>query len=115
MLIERQSAADERLACSPCSPAHRRPPRSSVSSAAPVGAVECLSNGSAGCSIALRGSVRWTYVYGNSHEAADVDIIVDGTLRDRDAPDGIVPWRERPLHFRKNCIARIPPPEVSYD
>ncbi|WP_375595260.1 DUF1636 domain-containing protein [Algihabitans albus] len=80
-----------------------------------VRAVECLSNCSAGCSIALRGSGRWTYVYGNFHEAADIDIIVDGTLRYRDAPDGIVPWRERPLHFRKNCIARIPPLEVSDD
>ncbi|MYH58038.1 MAG: metal-binding protein, partial [Boseongicola sp. SB0675_bin_26] len=24
---------------------------------------------------------------------------------------GLVPWRERPEHFRKNCIARIPPIE----
>ena len=63
-----------------------------------VRAVECLSNCSAGCSIALRGSGRWTYVYGNFHEAADIDIIVDGTLR-----------------YRKNCIARIPPLEVSDD
>ena len=25
------------------------------------------------------------------------------------APDGIVPWRERPIIFRKQSLARIPP------
>ena len=78
-----------------------------------VRAVECLSNCSSGCSIALRGKGRWTYVYGNLDETADIDVIVDGALRYRDAPDGIVPWRERPQHFRKNCIARVPPLETA--
>ena len=27
------------------------------------------------------------------------------------APDGIVPWRERPVIFRKQSLARIPPLE----
>ena len=26
-----------------------------------------------------------------------------------EAPDGIVPWRERPTIFRKQSLARIPP------
>ncbi len=70
--------------------------------------VECLSNCNRGCSIVLRGAGRWTYVYGNLGPD-HVEIIRDGATRYRDAANGLVPWRERPEHFRKNCIARIPP------
>ncbi|QBF30360.1 metal-binding protein [Thalassococcus sp. S3] len=74
--------------------------------------VECLSNCSQGCTIALRGPGRWTFVFGNLHETNHLDTIRDGAARYRDTPDGLVPWRERPEHFRKNCIARIPPMEA---
>lgn len=63
----------------------------------------------------LRGSGRWTYVYGNLSETDDIESIVDGTARYLHTDDGIVPWRERPATFRKNCIARIPPLEAADD
>ncbi|WP_299724307.1 DUF1636 domain-containing protein [uncultured Tateyamaria sp.] len=75
-------------------------------------AVECLSNCSSGCSVAVRGGAqRWTYVYGNLMEDRDADTVVDGIAKYAATADGLVPWRERPEHFRKNCIARIPPQE----
>jgi predicted metal-binding protein len=74
-----------------------------------ITAVECLSNCTRGCTIALRGPGRWTYVYGALDSAADLAPIREGAARYRDTPDGLIPWRERPEHFRKNCIARIPP------
>ncbi|MDG1258179.1 MAG: DUF1636 domain-containing protein [Paracoccaceae bacterium] len=74
--------------------------------------VTCLSNCSNGCSIALRGPGRWTYVYGNLHETSHTDAIIDGVTKYQATQDGVVPWRERPDHFRKNCIARIPPLEI---
>ena len=77
-----------------------------------VRAVECLSNCSRGCTVALRAPARWTYVYGNLDPAHHLDALVEGAQKYRDAPDGLVPWRERPEHFRKNCIARIPPMEA---
>lgn len=77
--------------------------------------VECLSNCDQGCSIVLRGGpARWTYVYGNLAEDA-VATVLDGAARYAATPDGLVPWRERPEHFRKNCIARIPPLEPRHD
>lgn len=76
-------------------------------------AVECLSNCSHGCTIALRSPGRWTYIYGNIDPATQVATVVDGAKRYAASTDGLVPWRERPEHFRKNCIARIPPPEVA--
>lgn len=75
-----------------------------------VRGVECLSNCSRGCTVALRGPGRWTYVYG-ALSAEDAGVVLDGAARYRDAGDGLVPWRERPEHFRKNCIARVPPVE----
>jgi len=72
--------------------------------------VECLQNCDHGCSVAMRGGAeRWTYVYGNLHENTDVDLLVEGMSLYRDARDGLIPWRARPEHFKRNCIARIPP------
>jgi predicted metal-binding protein len=84
--------------------------------AAPEGvrvlAVECLSNCSRGCTVALRKPGAWTYVYGNLTPENHVPTILEGAQKYRDAENGLVPWRERPEHFRKNCIARIPPLEA---
>ncbi|MCV2888917.1 DUF1636 domain-containing protein [Ruegeria aquimaris] len=72
--------------------------------------VECLSNCDQGCSIVLRGGpTRWTFVYENLDESNDVATIVEGVTKYHATADGLVPWRERPPHFRKNCAARIPP------
>lgn len=73
--------------------------------------VECLSNCSRGCTIALRGPGRWTYIYGDLDAQSDVDAIRTGAAAYQATPDGLIPWRERPEHFRKNCIARLPPIE----
>ncbi|MCC5963743.1 MAG: DUF1636 domain-containing protein [Rhodobacteraceae bacterium] len=74
--------------------------------------VECLSNCARGCTIALRKPGAWTYVYGNLTPEVHLPDIIEGARKYRDADAGLVPWRERPEHFRKNCIARIPPLEA---
>lgn len=76
--------------------------------------VECFSNCDHGCSVTFRGGPdRWTYVYGrfdpSDTEASHADVIAEGIARYHATADGLVPWRERPQHLRKNCIARIPP------
>lgn len=74
-------------------------------------AVDCLSNCSRGCTVALRGPGRWTYVYGNLDPDAHAGLLAEGAAAYRAAADGIVPWRARPEHFRKNCVVRLPPLE----
>lgn len=75
-------------------------------------AVECFSNCDHGCSVVLRGGAgRWTYVYGRLDETL-APVVHDGAARYHATDNGLVPWRERPEHFRKNCIARIPPLEL---
>ena len=72
-------------------------------------AVECLQNCSEGCTVALRGGNRWTYVYGNVNEIDGAETLLDGANRYHATSDGLIPWRERPEHFKRNCVARIPP------
>ncbi|MFS4439116.1 DUF1636 family protein [Paracoccaceae bacterium GXU_MW_L88] len=73
-----------------------------------VRAVECLSNCDHGCTAALRGEGRWSYVYGRL-DAASAEMLLSGAAQYREAADGLIPWRARPEHFKRNCIARIPP------
>ncbi|MDW3221736.1 MAG: DUF1636 domain-containing protein [Paracoccaceae bacterium] len=80
-----------------------------------IKAVECLQNCNHGCTIALRGGDRWTYIYGNIDEVSHPDILLDGAARYNATTDGLIPWRERPEHFKRNCIARIPPLEIQND
>lgn len=77
--------------------------------------VECLQNCDHGCTIALRGGGRWTYIYGNVDEVSHADMLIDGAARYNATQDGLIPWRERPEHFKRNCIARIPPLETTHD
>lgn len=73
--------------------------------------VECLSACNNGCSIALSAPGRWSYVYGHMDPEAHVADILAGAAAYAATPDGIVPWRERPVIFRKQSLARIPPLE----
>jgi predicted metal-binding protein len=69
---------------------------------------ECLSNCNRGCSVALTGPGRWSYIYGDLSQASVEDLLA-GASKYAATEDGLVPWRERPTIFRKGVIARIPP------
>ena len=71
--------------------------------------VECLSNCSRGCTIAVGAPGKWTYVIGNlDAEQHGPDILA--FARQHSAHEtGVTVWRERPEHIRKNTIARVPP------
>ena len=73
--------------------------------------VECLSACTQSCAVALSAPGKWSYVYGRLSEADAADILA-GAAAYAIAADGIVPWRARPVIFRKQSLARIPPIEV---
>ncbi|MDK3018406.1 DUF1636 domain-containing protein [Pseudodonghicola flavimaris] len=74
--------------------------------------VACLSACSRGCALALSGGAeRWTYIYGDLDPDADVADILQGVTAYSATDDGLVPWRDRPVIFRKQSIARLPPQE----
>jgi predicted metal-binding protein len=71
--------------------------------------VECLSNCTRSCSIAVTAPHKWTYVVGDLDPGLNVDDILNFARAHRRAPDGLPPWRERPVHVRQHTIARVPP------
>ena len=73
--------------------------------------VDCLSACNSGASVALSAPGRWSYVYGRMTPDNAADILA-GAAAYAKAPDGLVPWRERPVIFRKQSLARIPPLEA---
>ncbi len=76
--------------------------------------VECLSACDHGCSVALSKAGAWSYVYGRL-TPADAGDILQGAALYAAAPEGLVPWRDRPVIFRKQSLARIPPLESKDD
>ncbi|BAJ82861.1 MULTISPECIES: DUF1636 domain-containing protein [Acidiphilium] len=72
--------------------------------------VECLSACNTGAAVALSAPGRWSYIYGRL-APEDAPDILGGAAAYARAPNGLVPWRERPVIFRKQSIARIPPQE----
>jgi len=71
--------------------------------------VECLSVCKRPCTVALAAPGKWTYVVGDLSRDAHLEDIVAAARRYAAAPDGLVPWRERPLPFRKGVVSRTPP------
>ncbi len=75
-----------------------------------VKGVECLSACSRSCSMVLSGGPdRWSYIYGDLDPATHLEDILAGIRAYGETADGLVPWRARPVVFRKQSIARIPP------
>jgi predicted metal-binding protein len=72
-------------------------------------AIECLSVCKRPCTVALAAPGKWTYVVGDLSREANIEDIVNAARRYAAAPDGLVPWRERPLPFRKGVVSRTPP------
>ena len=72
-------------------------------------AVECLSVCKRPCTVALAARGKWTYVVGDLSLDSHLEDIVTASRRFARSQDGIVPWRERPIPFRKGVISRTPP------
>jgi predicted metal-binding protein len=72
-------------------------------------AVECLSVCKRPCTLALAAPGKWTYVVGDLTCELHLEDIVIAARRYAASPEGVVPWRERPLSFRKGVVSRTPP------
>ena len=71
--------------------------------------IECLSVCKRPCTLALSGPGKWTYVIADLDNEGHVADVCEGARKYAASRDGIVPWRERPLPFRKNVVSRTPP------
>jgi predicted metal-binding protein len=71
--------------------------------------VECLSNCTRACTVAIAATGKWTYIVGNLDPGQNVDDVLQFARLHGASADGLTVWRERPVHVRKNTIARVPP------
>lgn len=71
--------------------------------------VECLAVCGRPCTVALAEPGKWTYLIGDLTEATQLDDIVAGACAYAASENGLIPWKERPICFRKGVIARVPP------
>jgi len=71
--------------------------------------VECLSNCTRGCTVAISGPGKWTYVLGALDPEQHADDVLRFARLHHAHAEGLPVWRERPVHIRKNTIARVPP------
>jgi len=69
----------------------------------------CLSNCPRGCSAAVSGSGKWTYVIGDLDPDRHAGDVIDFARLHRAHEQGVPEWRDRPEHVRKHTIARVPP------
>jgi predicted metal-binding protein len=71
--------------------------------------VECLSNCSRGCTVAVSAPGKWTYVIGALDPEQHADEVLQFARLHQAHADGLPVWRERPVHIRTNTIASVPP------
>lgn len=71
--------------------------------------VECLAVCKRPCTVALAGDNKWTYIVGDLDNGTHVAEVAAAARAYAASSNGIVPWRERPLSFRKGVISRVPP------
>ncbi|HLX99082.1 MAG TPA: DUF1636 domain-containing protein [Roseiarcus sp.] len=111
-----RSAAETLLVCVTCTSDERplgaglfepRSERLAVEPDIALKAVERLSVCRRPCTLAGKG--KWTYVVGDLKRESHLEEIVAAARRYAASPEGIVPWRERPLAFRKGAVSRVPP------
>jgi predicted metal-binding protein len=71
--------------------------------------LRCLANCKRGCSVAMRHTGAWTYIFGHLDPETDADALVQGALLLAASADGLMPWRGRPEALKRGLIARVPP------
>jgi predicted metal-binding protein len=71
--------------------------------------VECLAVCKRPSTIAMTSVGKWTYIIGDLLAEEHVNDIAAAALAFQRSANGIVPWAERPVPFRKGVIARVPP------
>jgi predicted metal-binding protein len=74
--------------------------------------VECLSVCKRPCTIGFSAAGKWTYVYGDLSAETSAETILAGAALYAEAPDGIIPWKQRPDALKKGVVARVPPLKI---
>ena len=75
--------------------------------------VECLSVCKRTCAVGFAAAGKWTYVYGDLPADTAAATVLQGARLYALAPEGRIPWKQRPDALKKGVVARVPPPPVA--
>ena len=70
--------------------------------------VECLSVCKRPVTVGLASAGKWTYVYGDFATDSAEALLACACLF-AEAPDGLIPWKQRPDVLKRGVVARLPP------
>lgn len=76
--------------------------------------VECLSVCKRPCTVSFAAPGKWTYIYGDLPADSSAETIMAGAKLYAAAPDGLIPWKQRPDALKKGVVARIPPLSLTH-
>ncbi len=71
--------------------------------------VECLSVCKRPVTIGFSAPGKWSYIYGDFPPESSAETILAAAHLYAAAPEGLIPWRERPDAIKRGVIARVPP------
>jgi predicted metal-binding protein len=71
--------------------------------------IECLSVCKRPVTIGFSAPGKWSYIYGDFPPESSAETILAAAQLYADAPDGLIPWRERPDPIKRGVVARVPP------
>lgn len=74
-----------------------------------IAPVQCLAVCKRPCTVALASSGKWTSVVGDLDPGLHADDIIAAALGYQASENGVIPWSQRPLSFRKGVVSRTPP------
>ena len=73
-----------------------------------VRGVECLSVCKRPVTVGFASEGKWTYLYGD-FAPDSAKSLLEGARLFATAPDGLIPWKQRPDALKKGVVARLPP------
>lgn len=76
-----------------------------------VETVECFSVCKRPCTVSFAAPGAWTYIYGDFPADTLPGDLLAMARAYGDAPNGLIPWKERPVALKKGVVARLPPLE----
>jgi predicted metal-binding protein len=71
--------------------------------------VECLSGCKRGCTVAVAGQGKWTFVIADLDPGQHTADILTFAGQHAAHPEGLPVWRERPEIVKRSVLARVPP------
>lgn len=75
-----------------------------------IHAVECMNGCQSACTASLQAAGKYSFLIGNLDDSAErVDDLLSFANAHAAAENGLPAWRERPVHVRKNTLARLHP------